>query len=153
MARAAVVALVISLIGATAYADPPPGSSRQERRDYFAGQLIDGVAKRVERDRACRFRAPESGLVASAPSAAFLSSFAPLRRAARPDENVTFPSPSPRWSLPVYSGYARVLDASTQVFPLHDVRRAARAPSAASRSSAQASGAPRRSGPASSGTT
>lgn len=133
-ARVGVAGLAVLLTATgVARAAPPPGSSREDRRIYHADQLVDNASKRVERDRACRFRPPERGPVDAAPSSVFLDSLAALRRPARPDENIPFPLPSTDWATPsVYAGYTRILSASDgtsfQVFPLHDVSRSSPRP-------------------------
>src|SRR3954463_5910201 len=125
MIRAGVAGIAMVLVAASvALAAPPPGSSLQDRRVYYAEQAIDTAGKQVERDHACRRRPPESAPAGGAPSAAFLSSLAALRRPAQPGDDTASPDPL-GYGPTIYTGYIRVLTApdgtTFQVFPAHDV--------------------------------
>jgi hypothetical protein len=125
--RIATVALVMLVaVAGSAVAAPPPGSSREEYRDYYARQLVDTVANRVERDRACRLRSPAHGPVSGPPSTTFRNTIAALRRPAQPNETVDYdtlfrPGPLPTF----YAGWTRVLTAadgtSFTLFPIRDL--------------------------------
>jgi hypothetical protein len=107
-------AALIGLALATAsgaFAAPPPGSSLEDRRIYYADQAIEQAGQKVERDRACRFRPIERGAVDGTPSAELLNSLAALRRPARPDENLDL-LPLSIERLSVFRDYVRVLTAA-----------------------------------------
>ncbi len=128
---AAGIAILLVATG-TALAAPPPGSSLQDRRIYYADQAIVNASRKVERDHACRRRPPEQGPIAGAPSAAFLNSLAVLRRPARPGEDVGLLPGAFRYTPSVYRDYVRVIPlpdgTSLNVFPLHDVSLASPRP-------------------------
>jgi hypothetical protein len=133
MIRAGLAAIAILLSVATgALAAPPPGSSLQDRRIYYALDAIDKAGKRVERDHACRQRPPEQGPIDAAPSADLLNSLAVLRRPARPGEDVGLFPQSFRYTPSIYRDYVRVVrlpdGTSLNVFPLHDISRASPRP-------------------------
>jgi hypothetical protein len=116
---------VLLVATSVALAAPPPGSSLEDRRIYYAEQAIDTASKQVERDRACRRRPPEQGPIDAAPSATFLNSLAVLRRPARPGEDAGLLPDAFRYTPSVYRDYVRVLPlpdgTGLNVFPLHDV--------------------------------
>lgn len=133
MIRAVVAGIgVLLAVAGGALAAPPPGSSLEDRRIYYALDAIDRAGKQVERDHACRRRPPERGPVDAAPSSTFLNSLAVLRRPAQPGEDVSlFPHFAP--SVPsIYRDYVRVITApdgtQIKVFPMHDVSRASPRP-------------------------
>src|SRR4051794_25798135 len=112
--RAGVAAVTVLLVVAGgALAAPPRGSSVLDRRIYYAEQAIDNASRQVERDHACRPRAPERGPVDGSPSATFLDSIAALRRPAQPGEDLALmrPHAQPFAELSVYRDYVRVVTA------------------------------------------
>jgi hypothetical protein len=133
MTRAALAGMAVLLVATSvALAAPPPGSSLEDRRIYYAEQAIDTAGKQVERDHACRRRPPEQGPVDAAPSAALLNSLAALRRPARPGEDVTSFPQLFRYTPSIYRDYVRLIPlpdgTSFQIFPLHDVSTASPRP-------------------------
>jgi hypothetical protein len=128
MVRVGLAVMAMVLVGASvALAAPPPGSSLEDRRIYYAEQAIDNASKRVERDHACRRRPAEQGPVDGVPSAALLNSLAPLRRPAQPGEDVSlFSRFTPIPYVPsIYRDFVRVIPSpdgtDIQIFAMHDV--------------------------------
>jgi hypothetical protein len=127
MIRTALAGTAVLLVATSvALAAPPPGSSLQDRRIYYAEQAIDTASKQVQRDRACRFQRAERVPVDGAPSAQLLNTLAPLRRPARAGEDLDSLRRFLPFELSVYRDYVRVVtaaDGSTiEVFALHDTR-------------------------------
>jgi hypothetical protein len=133
MVRVGLAVMGTVLVGTSvALAAPPPGSSLEERRSYYADQAIQDAGKRVERDHACRQRRYEKGPVDGAPSAALLNTIAALRRPAQPGEDVGLFPPAITYLPSIYRHYVRVIPlpdgTSLNVFPVHDVSRASPRP-------------------------
>jgi hypothetical protein len=125
MIRTALAGTAVLLVATSvALAAPPPGSSLQDRRIYYAEQAIDKASKQVQSDRACRFQRAEGVPVEGAPSAQMLNTLAPLRRPARSGEDLDSLRRFLPFELSVYRDYVRVLTAadgsSVRVFPLRD---------------------------------